>query len=130
MASPSKNKRRTNQRAAIIKVMSEATSPLTTVEIHERTLAMAPGIGIATVYRAVKELTAQGWLSAVEIAGDRSRYERADKPHHHHFHCRACGRVFDVHACPGNLKGLVPPGFKMESHEIILRGLCAECLPK
>ena len=44
-----------------------------------------------------------------------------------HFECRKCARVFEVHGCPGNLKPLVPDGFTLEDHEVILYGLCAEC---
>ena len=120
-------RRKTSQRDAIIQVFNDAGAPLTPQEILEESQKTTPGIGIATVYRAVKELALEGWLSSVEIPGDPTRYERADLPHHHHFHCRLCQRVFDVHACPGNLKGLTPAGFRMEGHEIILRGVCAEC---
>jgi Fur family ferric uptake transcriptional regulator len=33
-------------------------------------------------------------------------YEVAGHGHHHHFQCTVCQRVFDVHACPGNLASL------------------------
>jgi Fur family transcriptional regulator, ferric uptake regulator len=33
-----------------------------------------------------------------------------------------------VNACPGNMKGLVPEGFAMSRHELVLYGECAECV--
>jgi len=87
-----------------------------------------PGLGIATVYRNLRALAGDGWLREVELPGDGpSRFEVAGKDHHHHFHCRRCDRVYEVDACPGDLRALAPPGFRPETHEIILYGLCAAC---
>ncbi len=86
-----------------------------------------PGIGIATVYRNVKALLEEGWLHEVELPGEPSRYEVAGKDHHHHFRCRRCDRVFDIHGCPGNLAAMTPQGFEVEAHEIVLYGRCDDC---
>jgi Fur family transcriptional regulator, ferric uptake regulator len=51
----------------------------------------------------------------------------AGKPHHHHFYCNHCGKVFEV---PGNdqaLENAVPAGFMLESHDLVLYGRCAPC---
>lgn len=119
--------RKTSQREAIVQVLEAAEDPLTPAEILEESHRIRDGIGIATVYRAVKALVESGWLVTVEIAGEPNRYERADKPHHHHFHCRECGRVYDVPGCPGNIRQMSPDGFLLESHELTLRGVCADC---
>lgn len=119
--------RRTNQREAIKSALTEAGRPLSPQEILTAARILAPGIGIATVYRAIKDLTEEEWLAAVEIPGEPARYERGGKPHHHHFHCRGCARVFEVDACPGQFARITPPGFVLEGHEILLRGLCPDC---
>ena len=82
---------------------------------------------MATVYRTVKALLEDGTLHAVELPGAPARYELAGKRHHHHFHCRSCDGVFEVEACPAGIRGLIPGGFRLEAHEIILYGLCATC---
>lgn len=87
-----------------------------------------PGLGIATVYRTVKGLVEEGWLAPIDIPGQPTCYEAADLEHHHHFHCRGCGRVFDVDGCPGNVLSIGPPGFKVEAHEVILYGRCTACI--
>lgn len=87
----------------------------------------AHGLGIATVYRAVKNLLEEGWLEQVEIPGEPPRFEIAGKGHHHHFHCRACGRVFEIDACQGDFDRLAPAGFQVTDHEVLLFGRCAEC---
>ncbi|CAN5413518.1 transcriptional repressor [soil metagenome] len=120
-------RRQTNQREAIRRAIDVADRPVTPLEIRGAAEAEIPGLGIATVYRAIKDLVEEGWLIAVEIPGEPPRYEVASKPHHHHFHCRKCGTVYEVEGCPGDLKKLAPRGFLLEGHELILKGLCRAC---
>ncbi len=120
-------KRTTNQRKAIRDVFSQTDRPLSTEEVHAAAQRHLPRIGIATVYRTLKLLLGEGWLTAVRLPGEPPRYELAGKPHHHHFHCRACGRVYEV---PGNaelLDSILPAGFTLDSHDLMLCGRCAQC---
>lgn len=119
--------RQTQQRAAIRGSIEEAGRPLSPQEILEAAQRAVPGLGIATVYRNVKSLLEEGWLKEVELPGAPSRYEVAGKHHHHHFHCRTCDRVYEIDDCPGTLRDLVPRGFRLESHDITLYGLCRAC---
>lgn len=84
-------------------------------------------IGIATVYRAIKDMLAEKRIVAVEVPGGPPRYESAGLPHHHHFLCRACNRLIDLPGCPGSLERLAPSGYSVEGHELTLIGRCAEC---
>ena len=119
--------RKTNQKAAIRRVFEEDDRPLSPQEVLEAAKAYVPTLGIATVYRSIKAFQEEGFLTAVAIPDGPPRYELAGKGHHHHFHCRYCGRVFEIHACSGDMKGLTPAGFKLEEHEIVLYGKCQEC---
>ena len=86
-----------------------------------------PALGVATVYRAINQWVEAGWLVPVLLPGEPARYEQAGKHHHHHFRCRRCGGVFEVEGCPAGLRKMVPRGFKLESHDLVLAGLCAQC---
>jgi len=119
--------RKTNQRQAIREVFSDAGRPLSVPEAHEAAQHAAPGLGSATVYRAVNDMVADGFLTAVELPGEPARYELADLDHHHHFHCQRCGKVYDVPGCLGQVGRLAPPRFVVTGHEIILYGVCADC---
>jgi len=119
--------RDTVQRRAIRLVFRETARPLSPAEILEGARRVVPNLGIATVYRSVRSLTEEGWLTAVEVPGEPQRYELSGKDHHHHFTCRGCGRMFDFDGCPQDLARLVPPGFVMEDHEVFLYGRCADC---
>ena len=120
--------RRTEQQDAIWRFIEKVGRPVRVAEIRRGVSRVSPGIGVATVYRAVKAGLEAGWLVEVHLPGERSTaYEAAGKDHHHHFECRGCGKVYDVDGCPGHLAGLVPPGFVMEDHELVLYGRCEAC---
>lgn len=119
--------RRTRQRDAVRRVLGAARRPLGAAEVHEAAQGEAPGIGVATVYRTLKGMLDAGELVTVTLPGDTPRYEFAALGHHHHFHCRGCGRVFEVEGCPGNLARLAPPGFELQGHEVVLYGRCTGC---
>lgn len=118
--------RRTDQKAAIRQVIETTGRPLTAQEICELAQEQVPGLGIATVYRNVKALEKSGFAQSVDLPNEPTRYELAALDHHHHFQCDDCGKVFDVHGCPG-VRALLPQGFELRSHEILMFGRCVEC---
>jgi Fur family ferric uptake transcriptional regulator len=119
--------RKTKQRDALRDVFERAERPLSIAELLERASRQVDGLGVATVYRTVSALLDESWIEAVEIAGEAARYERTDKAHHHHFQCEKCDRVFDIAGCMDNLRKLVPPKFRIRTHDVTLYGLCASC---
>ena len=120
--------RQTRQRTAIEGILAASERPLTPLEILAVAQRAVPTLGIATVYRALRDGQDAGTVQPVEVAGGMTHYERADHGHHHHFHCTACGKVYEVHGCPGDLAALAPVGFRVEGHEITLRGQCVACV--
>jgi Fur family ferric uptake transcriptional regulator len=120
--------RSTRQREALRNVIEGAQRPLSPQEILDGVQATVPGIGIATIYRNIKLMLEAGEIEVVSLPGENPRYEPSHRDHHHHFQCEACRRVFDVHQCPGDLKGLAPKGFKVLRHELTLYGLCKDCV--
>ena len=121
--------RSTRQRSAIRAALQAAQRPLLPQEVLAAAQALVPGLGIATVYRNLKALLDEGAIQLVALPGENPRYETPGHGHHHHFQCTTCGRVFDVHACPGDLSRLAPTGFTVEDHDLILYGRCRECQP-
>ena len=91
--------RNTVQRRAIHLVLEQSGRPMGPVEMFEAAKAHAPGLGIATVYRTIKRLLDEGYLQQVDLPGEAPRYETAGRPHHHHFRCNQCDRVFDLAPC-------------------------------
>jgi Fur family transcriptional regulator, ferric uptake regulator len=119
--------RKTRQRDAIRNAFLSADRPLDPTQVLELAVAEKGGLGIATVYRNIKMLVEEGWLIPVELPGAITHYEVAGKVHHHHFHCRGCGKVFELMACLPRVQELAPDGFRVTGHELLLYGSCAAC---
>lgn len=119
--------RSTRQKDAIRAVIAQAAGPLSPLEILEHARARVPGLGIATVYRVIKQLVAENHACTVSLPGETDRYEFAEGKHHHHFQCTSCRRVYDIDGCPGGLRKLAPRGFSVETHDLTLYGRCRAC---
>jgi Fur family ferric uptake transcriptional regulator len=119
--------RQTRQRQAIRDAITRSQGPVSPREVLSAAGAQVAGLGMATIYRTLKSMLDAGELVQVDVPGGAPRYELAGKRHHHHFHCRVCQRMYEVDGCPGDLTPLAPPGFVLESHNIVLNGVCAAC---
>jgi len=108
-------------------VVEEAERPLSPDEILAAARRGLPGLGQATVYRTINAMQQERLIVPVDIPGRPSRYEKAGLKHHHHFACTGCGRVFELKGCSYKGDNGVPPGFKVEGHELILYGKCRHC---
>ena len=108
-------------------MLLESEHPLSPQEVHEQAMEEVPSLGLATVYRQLRQLEEEGAIHAVLLPGLPPRFERAEIPHHHHFHCERCDRVYDLEGCAGSLEQLLPKGFAAERHEITFFGLCPDC---
>ena len=121
--------RGTRQRRAIRSAFLGTDRPLDPTEVLVLAVAGHSGLGIATVYRKIKALLEEGWLTAVELAGEVTQNELAGKEHHHHFRWRTRGKVFEMNACLPNVQKLAPQGFQVSGHDLLLYGACRGCAP-
>ena len=74
----------TGQRRLIARVLSEAEDHPDVEELYRRAIALDSKVSIATVYRTVRLLEEKGILERRDFGGGRSRYDPADRGHHHH----------------------------------------------
>jgi Fur family ferric uptake transcriptional regulator len=117
----------TKQKLVLGEVFERAKQPLTASEICREARRKIPSLGIATVYRAIKQFVTDGQIRAVEIPGVPPHYESAARHHHHFFLCQQCKRLFDLIGCVRGVRSLAPNGFRVQQHEIVLYGECASC---
>jgi Fur family ferric uptake transcriptional regulator len=120
--------RNTRQKQAIRETFERNDRPLSTDEVHREAARSSRGLGMATVYRSIKALLDDGWLSVVEVPGRNPLYEVAGKGHHHHFSCTACERVYELEGC-ATVNAKLPRGFKTTGHDVTFYGTCAACTP-
>ena len=91
--------------------------------------AVAPGVGTATVYRAVAAMEEAHAVERVGTREESALYVRCTADgHHHHLVCTGCGIVAHAH-CPLETDAARhgSDGFVVTGHELTLYGLCAGC---
>jgi Fur family ferric uptake transcriptional regulator len=115
-------------RRQVVELLGEEGCALTALEIDKR----LPGVGRATVYRALEQLESLGLIQRVDVKGDAAGFERVDPGGHHHHHivCEQCGRLVaieDDRLEQAILALAERPDFKVSSHEVTLRGECSSC---
>lgn len=88
-------------------------------------------IGIATVYRVLNLFEEMGIVRAITIHGQDSKvYEINLKSHHDHIVCMRCGKIEEyISKEIEELQEHVAQnrGFKLQSHNMIMYGICKEC---
>lgn len=124
--------RSTRQQDAIVAALRSAARPLGPGEILNAASADIPAINLTTVYRTIKRLLEAGQIAPVELPGEPPRYElrSAADHHHHHFRCDECDTVYDVPGCAKGISALVPRGFQLREHDLVLYGTCKACLTR
>ena len=120
-------RRNTTQRKAIEQVFRERERPLGVDEVLRYGRKLVESLNQATVYRNLKLLIDDGWLKRISHPSLGALYERTEKGHHHHFHCRECNRAFELPGCALK-ENTAPDGFVVEDHEIFLFGVCPSCV--
>lgn len=123
--------RRSPQRERIARSADAVRGAFSVDELLESVRAEDPGIGPATVYRAVACMVEHGFLEQVGERAGRALYLRcADHGHHHHLVCTGCGTVAQA-PCPlddAAIEAASAQGFVITHHEVSVYGLCADCL--
>lgn len=118
--------RATMARLLVLATLLKAQEPLSHQDVLRE---IAEPMDRVTVYRVLEWLAEAGIAHKI-TADDRTfRFAVAAAPHcHAHFHCDRCHRVFCLEeaslvATPG-----IPVGFRFQSVEVSVRGICATCV--
>jgi Fur family peroxide stress response transcriptional regulator len=117
----------TPQRRLIVDYLQVATNHPTADDVFKAVNETYPMTSRATVYNTLNWLKEAGMVREVFEGGDL-RFD-PNTGGHHHFVCRACGRIEDVDCdLVGELRFCPLPGHQeVEVYEVTLRGLCADC---
>ena len=124
--------RRGGARERVIALLASESCALSAVEIEDELRAQGRRTGRASIYRVLELLVEHGLVERVAVDRDQTRFERAlpSGEHHHHLVCGHCGRLvaFDD---PGLERAIsrvsARLGARVDHHEVVLRGACANC---
>ena len=119
----------TPQREQVYDVLLQKRDHPTAEEVFIRAKKRMPEISHATVYNCLDALVECGLVRQVQL--DRGATRFCPNMHEHgHFHCSACGTIYDV-SLPHELPGVaMPRGFKVQGYDVAIHGLCADCARK
>ncbi|WP_338895161.1 Fur family transcriptional regulator [Streptomyces sp. TG1A-60] len=131
MSDPRTQQRPTRQRSALLEALAASHDFVSAQELHARMTSEGTGIGLTTVYRALRDLEATGAVDVAQaVAGERLYRWRPGDSHRHYLICRACGhsRPVDsevVEEWAGRIAS--DSGFAAVEHTVELTGVCAGC---
>lgn len=119
----------THQRSVIYGALAATREHPDVETLYGKVRRQIPSVSLDTVYRTLRLLEQKGAVCRVAFVGDRMRYD-ADMRRHHHFVCKACGKVMDFMSAV--LDRVPPPPetpslVRIDSMHIELRGLCRGC---
>lgn len=124
-------KRNTWQRDRVRDALDESKGFVSAQSLHATLRDEGTGIGLATVYRALADLAAEGDADSLQSPDGESLYRACQSPgHHHHLICRSCGLTVEIE---GNdveewaHRTAALNGFTEAAHIVDIFGLCASC---
>jgi Fur family ferric uptake transcriptional regulator len=123
--------RKTRQRLAVLRTLVGCKDFVSAQELHALLVADAHSIGLTTVYRALRDLEAEGGVDVVrDEAGGRLYRRRPADGHRHYLICRCCGssRPVDSEVVEQWADRIASDtGFAAVEHTVELTGLCTDC---
>jgi len=121
----------TRQRHIILELFIELDRHLHVDEFYPMLRAKYPSIGHATVYRALKLFAESGIAREIRFGDGLTRYEPvSDAARHDHLLCTACGAITEFASAElSQLEANIARnhGFRVDSLQIELRGVCRQC---
>lgn len=123
--------RLTKQRQFIANLFFKQHSHVSAEELYRQVTKKDKNIGLATVYRTLKLLSAAKLANERQFGDGSSRYEPAlSDAHHDHLICTACGRIIEFEN--KKIEALqeeeaLKNQFKVSHHKLELYGLCHNC---
>jgi Fe2+ or Zn2+ uptake regulation protein len=119
----------TPQRILILRAITELGRHATAEEVLASVSTWLPNASLPTVYAALELFDELGVVRRV-AAGDGAALWDPRVDGHHHLVCRRCGEVSDLDAdveVSGPLRAARRSGFRPDSAELVVSGLCARC---
>lgn len=123
-------RRHTWQRAALARALDATPAFISAQELHVRLADSGAKVGLATVYRNLQAMAADGEIDVLRTADGESVYRACSRGHHHHLVCRECGRTVEIDGPAVERWAAAMSsehGFTDVTHTVEIFGRCAAC---
>lgn len=123
-------RRPTRQRAAVTAVLAETGEFRSAQELHALLREGGDKVGLATVYRNLQAMAAEGEIDMLRTDEGEAVYRACSTGHHHHLVCRECGRTVEVEGAAVEAwaaRVSAEHGFTEVRHTLEIFGTCATC---
>ncbi len=127
---PTARRRETKQRTAVASALGELAEFVSAQQLHARLREQGDGVGLATVYRTLQQLAADGEVDVLRTGEGEAVYRRCSTGHHHHLICRHCRRTVEVDSVAVERwarRIAEENGFAEVEHVVEVFGTCADC---
>jgi Fur family ferric uptake transcriptional regulator len=119
-------------RLLIYQELSNASSPLSPLEIYQSLLKKKKKVGLTSIYRSLELFESLGLVFKI-VNGSNVKYKLCElENHHHHIVCKACGNVVELNFCDisdWSKKVTESTGYQVTDHQLNFFGFCKECRP-
>ncbi len=118
----------TPQRQVVWGLLVDNHTHPTVDALYDQARQTLPTISRKTVYQAVHELAEAGQIEVLDLGTGTLRVDPNVEGDHQHLVCTTCGKIQDVVTQdPVTLPGEAQRNFRVESIDVIYRGLCQQC---
>lgn len=121
--------RQTRQREVVLEAVRSTMDHPTADWVFREARRRLPRISLATVYRNLKQLAAEGLIREIHAGGQTARFD-GNTGRHYHVRCLGCGRVSDL---PMSVDGRLEDeaaratSYRILGHQVEVQGLCPLC---
>ena len=123
-------RRPTRQRAAVAAVLADTEEFRSAQELHALLREGGDKVGLATVYRNLQAMAADGEIDMLRTDEGEAVYRACSTGHHHHLVCLVCGRTVEVEGPTVEAwatRVSAEHGFTEVRHTLEIFGTCATC---
>ena len=122
----------TPRQRSLLRQLERAGRELSGQQLHRLLQENGEAMGLATVYRHLRQLQRQGRVRCRHLPSGEALYAPIDLDRHH-LTCVGCGRSRELHACPIHeveLPSGERGGFRLLFHTLEFFGVCENCQNK
>jgi Fur family ferric uptake transcriptional regulator len=122
-------RRNTWQREAVREALGTTEGFVSAQTLHAHMRDAGSAVGLATVYRALADLSTEGDADSLQQEGESLYRACTPGSHHHHLICRNCGRTVEISADPVEqwAKDVAAANGFHPNHVVDVFGYCADC---